>query len=189
MMRPAPDPMFRPACGDDFAAVADLMNRYAAVNLTADQRGQGFLLATFTPAQIEAMHRALGVVVALVGDEVVGCLCGADLGSAALPPPAARMVALMPDWALDGVSFRSRQTFLYGPVCIDANFRGRGLLRGLFDALLLLAQPRFDSGIAFVARSNPHSLGVHRDGLGMEPVGEFEFAGEQLIALAFVVGR
>ena len=188
-MRPAPDPVFRPARGADFAAVADLMNRYAAVNLTAEQRETGFLLATFTPAQIEGMHRALGVVVALVGDEIVGCLCGADLGSPALPPPAARMAALMPDWLLDGVSFRNRQTFLYGPVCIDAKCRGRGLLQGLFDELLRLARPRFDSGIAFVARSNPHSLGVHRDGLGMKPVGEFEFAGEQLIALAFAVQR
>ena len=42
-------------------------------------------------------------------------------------------------------------SFVYGPVCVDRRFRGRGLLRGLYRTLLSAVADRFEIGVAFVA--------------------------------------
>ena len=46
---------------------------------------------------------------------------------------------------------------------------------------------RFEVGVAFVARNNPHSLKAHVAGLGMAEVGEFEVKGSVYVILAFKV--
>lgn len=77
------------------------------------------------------------------------------------------------------------RVFIYGPVCIDRAYRGRGLLRGLYETLRREVAGRYDIGVAFVADDNPRSLRVHVDGLGMGDVGEFVFWGKQYHILAF----
>jgi hypothetical protein len=44
---------------------------------------------------------------------------------------------------------------------------------------------QFEIGVAFVARTNPHSLQAHVQGLGMSEVGDFEVKGNVYAALAF----
>jgi len=39
--------------------------------------------------------------------------------------------------------------------------------------------------VAFVSRSNPHSLQAHVGGLGMTAVGDFEVKGNAYVILAF----
>src|SRR6266545_2342785 len=78
-------------------------------------------------------------------------------------------------------------SYIYGPVCIDRNYRGRGLLRGLFEAQKKELAGQFEIGVAFVSRSNPHSLTAHVDGLGMAEVGDFECRGNIYATLVFRV--
>ena len=46
---------------------------------------------------------------------------------------------------------------------------------------------RFEVGVAFVSRTNPHSLHAHVVGLGMTEVGDFELNGNVYAILAFRV--
>jgi hypothetical protein len=91
------------------------------------------------------------------------------------------------------VTFQERtladqKSFVYGPVCVDRAYRGRGVLRGLFRTLLGEIAARFDAGVAFVAEANQRSLAAHVAGLGMDDVGEFEFKGKRYRILAFGAG-
>jgi len=70
-------------------------------------------------------------------------------------------------------------------VCIAREFRSRGLLRGLFKALKKSLADQFEIGVAFVSRSNPHSLQAHIDGLGMSEVGDFECGGNVYVVWPF----
>jgi predicted GNAT superfamily acetyltransferase len=76
-------------------------------------------------------------------------------------------------------------SYIYGPVCIARQYRGRGLLRGLYEAQKKDLGARFEVGVAFVSRSNPHSLRAHVNGLGMMEVGDFQVAANRYVALAF----
>jgi len=178
-------PIFRRATGADFAAAAALMNSYYVDRLSPAERQEGYLLATFTGEQLAAMDAACAVLVAHVGESLAGCLCSADLGAASIPPPAKALRSFLQGIDPDGELFADDSTMLYGPVCIDRAYRGHGILRGLIDRLRGLAESRFTTAVAFVSSSNPKSIAVHRDGMGMTVHGEFLFAGERLVALSF----
>jgi hypothetical protein len=79
----------------------------------------------------------------------------------------------------------SFKSYIYGPVCIGRDYRRRGLLRGLYEAQKNDLAGRFDLGVAFVSRNNPHSLQAHVAGLGMCEVGDFEAADNIYVVLAF----
>jgi predicted GNAT superfamily acetyltransferase len=85
----------------------------------------------------------------------------------------------------DGKPLSSYSSYIYGPVCIDRTYRGRGLLRGLYEAQKQDLAGKFDVGVAFVSRSNCHSLNAHIAGLGMTEVGDFELKGNVYVILAF----
>ena len=85
----------------------------------------------------------------------------------------------------DGKPLSSYNSYIYGPVCIDRAYRRRGALRGLYAAQKQDLAGQFDVGVAFVARSNPHSLNAHIAGLGMTEVGDFELKGNVYVILTF----
>ena len=72
-------------------------------------------------------------------------------------------------------------------MCIDRAYRGRGLLRGLYEAQKRELAGRFEIGVAFVSRSNPHSLKAHVAGLEMKEVCDFELKSNVYVILAFRV--
>jgi hypothetical protein len=93
----------------------------------------------------------------------------------------AKMLDTYPLVRFDGKPLSSYNSYIYGPVGIDRAYRRRGALRGLYAA----QKQQFDVGVAFVARSNPHSLNAHIAGLGMTEVGDFELKGNVYVILAF----
>lgn len=154
-------------------------------NLAEEERRDGFLSAIFTPQQVAAMAADLGITVALNGDVVAGFVCAFrndfDHGS----PVVAKMIASYGDVKFDHRPLTSYSTYAYGPVCIDRAYRGKGVLRGLFEAQKQDLAGQFDVGVALIARNNPHSMQAHVAGLGMTEVGEFEVNGNVYATVAF----
>lgn len=178
---------FRRAEARDFAGILALQSANFIGNLSAEERREGFLSAEFTLEQVAAMAGDIGIVVASDSGSVLGYLCGFrcdfDHGS----PVIAKMLECFDRVRFEGKPLGAQRSFIYGPVCIDRARRGRGLLRGLYEALKREVAGRYDVGVAFVARSNPHSLRAHVAGLGMAEVGEFEVKGNVYAILAFRV--
>ncbi|HWP58026.1 MAG TPA: hypothetical protein VNL14_09080 [Candidatus Acidoferrales bacterium] len=178
---------FRRAEPRDFPAILALQSANYVGNLSASERAEGFLSAEFTPEQIAALASDIGIVVATESDSVLGYLCafrpGFDHGS----PVLAKMLETFPSTRFEGRPLSEYKTFVYGPVCIDRPYRGRGLLRGLYETLKRRVAGRFEVGVAFVARDNPRSLQAHVAGLGMAEVGEFDVKGHVYATLAFKV--
>lgn len=178
---------FRRAAPEDFPGILRLQSANYIANLPFEERREGFLSAEFTPGQIAEMAVDPGIIVASNAGSVLGYLCGSrcdfDHGS----PVLAKMLESFDRVRYLGRPLRTYKTFNYGPVCIDRSQRGRGLLRGLYQALQREVAGRFEVGVAFVARDNPHSLTAHVDGLGMAEVGEFEVKGSLYVILAFKV--
>lgn len=178
---------FRRATAGDYSAVLRLQSANYIANLTPEERKEGFLSAQFTPEQVAEMGQDLGITIAVVDGEVAGFLCAFRREFQTGSPVIARMLE-----AYDRVQFQAKplsrsNSYIYGPVCIGRDYRGGGMLRGLYKAQLADLAGRFDVGVAFVARNNPHSLQAHVAGLGMTEVGEFEVKGNSYVILAFPV--
>ncbi|HWO43135.1 MAG TPA: N-acetyltransferase [Candidatus Eisenbacteria bacterium] len=181
------DVQFRRAEPGDFPAILRLQSANHIRNLGPDDRRFGFLSAEFSPAQISAIAADLGITVGVTGETVAGFLCAFRREFEHGSPVIAAMSAAYDRVRFDGRPLASFNSYIYGPVCIDREFRGRGLLRGLYDAQLRALAGRFEIGVAFVSRDNPHSLNAHVLGLGMFEAGEFELGGKSYVILAFRV--
>ena len=176
---------YRPARGKDYPAILDLQSANFIANLSDAERKQGFLSAQFTAQQTAQIAEDLGIMVAVVDSRVGGFLCAFrkefDTGS----PVIATMLGSYDRFSFQGKPLSSLSTYIYGPVCIGREFRGRGLLRGLYEAQKQNLAGQFDIGVAFVSRNNPHSLSAHVAGLGMIEAGDFEVKGNSYATLAF----
>ncbi len=176
---------YRRAKPEDYPAILHLQSANFIANLGEQERRQGFLSAQFTLEQTGQIAEDLGTMVAAIDNSVVGFLCAFrkefDTGS----PVIAKMLESYGRLSFQGKPLSSLSSYIYGPVCIGRESRGRGLLRGLYEAQKKDLAGQFDIGVAFVSRDNPHSLSAHIHGLGMAEAGDFKVKGNIYATLAF----
>ena len=73
--------------------------------------------------------------------------------------------------------------YVYGPICVSAEERGKGVAQAMFAELQRLLPGR--EGILFIRRDNPASLRAHAS-MGMHEVAGFVFNGNDYVALSYV---
>jgi predicted GNAT superfamily acetyltransferase len=178
---------YRRATPADYDQILALQSANYIANLSEEERKEGFLSAQFTPEQTVQIAEDLGTTVAVVDKQIAGFLCAFRKEFQTGSPVIAEMLRSYDRLAFEGRPLSAYQSYIYGPVCIGREFRGRGLLRGLHEAQKKDLAGKFDIGVAFVSRSNPHSLSAHVAGLGMTEVGDFEVKGNVYVTLAFRV--
>lgn len=178
---------FRRARPEDFSAILRLQAANLIGNLKPEDRLDGFLSAEFSRQQIAEMASEIALLVASDQAQVFGYLCTYSCNYGKQFPILAAMVQSFDRVLYQGMPLSSYNSFIYGPVCIDKSYRGRGLLRGLYEMLLREVAGKYEVGTAFVSKDNPHSLAVHVKGLGMSVTGEFEFHDRSYDILAFSI--
>jgi predicted N-acetyltransferase YhbS len=165
---------FRPLRDQDLPGVLALQEANLHANLGDAERADGFLSARFDPEQLTAMGAQVGVLVAADGERVAGYACASEVDYNRRFPLLAAMIDALPRLRYQGRTLDQTRCFVYGPVCVDRAWRGRGVLRGLVAALRRHTAGRFDCGVAFIAQDNPRSLAAHVHGLGLIEAGGFE---------------
>ncbi len=184
---PASKLHFRRALPADYPALEILLNAFYIGNLsTGDARADGFLSAPFTQAQIAGINEGLGALVAVEGDAVLGFLGLSESDALASGPVTQAMAAAMQRTTFDGRPLAACKTFIFGPIAIARQARGRGIFRGLYRAMWnLLDQARYELGLAFIAQNNLRSLTVHREALGVVVLSAFDCGDEAYWLVAY----
>jgi predicted GNAT superfamily acetyltransferase len=177
--------VFRRAQPPDYPAILRLQSANFIANLSQEERNEGFLSAEFAPGQVAEMAEDLGTTLATSNGEVLGFLCAFRKEFGHGSPVIAKMLDTYDLIRFEDQPLSTYSSYIYGPVCIRRDYRRRGLLRGLYQAQKQDLAGQFDVGVAFVSRSNPHSLDAHIAGLGMTEVGDFELMGNVYVILAF----
>ena len=171
----------------DYLAILRLQSANFIGNLSIEEQKEGFLSAEFTSQQVTEIAEDLGTTIALSDKAVVAFLCAFRNEFNHGSPVIAKMLESYDRVEFNGKALSSYISYVYGPVCIDRAYRRRGLLRGLYEAQKQELAGCFEVGVAFVSRTNPHSLHAHVAGLGMTEVGDFELNGNVYAILAFRV--
>jgi L-amino acid N-acyltransferase YncA len=134
----------------------------------------GTLSARMPRAFFAASLDGLPVIVARRDGRVVGFL----VSSPKHPPPEAPIMrAMLRAWPGDD------DAYVYGPICVAAEERGRGLAAAMFAALRGLLPGR--EGVLFIRSDNAASLRAHAK-MGMRQVASFEHGGAEILVLAYV---
>jgi hypothetical protein len=181
-----PHIQYRKATPADFEGILLLQHQNLLTTLQGEDLSQGFLSIEFTREQLHKINSELGIFVAVQGKAVIGYLMAETAEFAVASPLISNMLKRIKDVVFDDVPL-SCCFFVYGPVCIDRQSRGQGILEGLFGIMKEALGADYDVGIAFVSQKNPRSLQAHTAKLGMRVIDEFEFGGERYSTLAFRV--
>jgi L-amino acid N-acyltransferase YncA len=133
----------------------------------------GTLSARMPRAFFLAALDGMPVIVARRDGRVVGFLVSAPKQ----PLPEAPVVrAMLRAWP------GSEHAYVYGPVCVAAEQRGRGVAGAMFAALRALLPGR--EGVLFIRSDNAASLRAHAK-MGIRQVASFEHAGATMLVLAY----
>jgi L-amino acid N-acyltransferase YncA len=116
----------------------------------------------------------LPVIVARRQGRVVGFLVSSPKHP---PPEAPARRAMLRAWP------GADDAYAYGPVCVAAEERGRGVAAAMFAALRALLPGR--EGVLFIRSDNAASIRAHAK-MGMRQVATFEHDGETMLALTYV---
>ncbi len=113
------------------------------------------------------------VIVAVRDEGIVGFLVSANFSAHAHVPIVQ---------ALRRAYVGTARSYLYGPICVAAHERGRGLASRMFAALRRQLPGR--EGILFIRRDNAASLRAHAK-MGMAEVAVFKHAGTAHAVLSY----
>ncbi|MCX5320360.1 GNAT family N-acetyltransferase [Streptomyces sp. NBC_00120] len=178
--------MYRWATEADAPAMAALFAANHREALTERQRDeQGFVQGGFDAATLRSMAAAGTLLVADDDGQVAGLLALAGPDELPAPPPVVGLLAVQDTLRWEGRPLSEVRWLLYGPVVVDAAYRGRGVARGLFT--VEAAAARADAVVAFIESTNRPSWRVHVDGFGMRLLGEYVVDGRTYSAVAAAV--
>lgn len=133
----------------------------------------GSLSASLPRSRIVAMMSDMPVIVARRNGRTVGFLMTSERAASTDIPIIQAMLVAYPGTAT---------AYVYGPVCVDAEERGKGLAQAMFTELRRL-EPRRE-GILFIRRDNKRSLRAHEK-MGMREVADFVFGGADHVVLSY----
>lgn len=153
-------------------SIGDLDGIVALQAANQPERG-GTLSACLTPARIAEMMSEMPLIVARRDGRVAGYLMTSTREMNADVPVIKAMLAAYPGTA---------DAYVYGPICVEAEARGKGLAQAMFSELRRLVPGR--EGILFIRRDNPASLRAHEK-MGMREVAGFVFGGSEFVVLSW----
>lgn len=161
----------------DFQQMADLNNRNMISVLNEAEKADGFLSASFSVEQFKTMDDDLCVICCVDDDKVCGYVCASSIEVNKSIPLVAAMIDNFSQIAYQGKLLAEYHSFIYGPVCIDKDYRGKGILANIFKKMFeVLAEesPQLELLTVLISTENQRSINAHKK-LGMETVGQFEF--------------
>ena len=142
---------------------------------TANQPERGGTLSASLPrSRISKMMRAMPLIVARCSGRITGFLMTSTREMNADVPIIRAMLAAYPG---------ATDSYVYGPVCVSAEERGKGLAQAMFAELQRLLPGR--EGVLFIRRDNAASLRAHAK-MGMHEVADFVFNGNDYVVLSYV---
>ena len=136
------------------------------------ERG-GSLSANLPRFRIAEMMREMPLIVARRSGRIVGFLM---TGTRAMTTDVPILSAMFAAYA--GAS----DAYVYGPICVTAEERGKGLAQAMFSELRRLAPAR--EGVLFIRRDNLASLRAHEK-MGMREVAGFRHEGVEFAVLSY----
>jgi GNAT superfamily N-acetyltransferase len=145
-----------------FDQILALQQRNLLAVVDPDERAtQGFVYARHTRALLEAMAAELPQVVALDGGRVVGYTLAMPASMREAIPQLVPMFEQFDRTRWRGRVLSAYRYMVGGQVCVDHGYRGRGLMRALYQECRRRLPPDYELCVTEVSERNAVSLRAH----------------------------
>ncbi len=183
-------PQYKIANLQNIEGVLALQEKYQVDTINEEDKKDGFVTTPFTYNQLkELILNERGLFIAEENSEIAAYTMSASWEYWAEWPMFKFMLQELPKLTYRDMRLTTKNSYQYGPICIDKAYRGTGLLESLFDFSRQQMADKYTVMLTFVNKNNPRSLEAHTRKLKMTIINEFEFNGNKYYELAYETSR
>lgn len=175
----------RIATTHDIHQVMALQKQNLFANLSELEREDGFVTTPFTYAQIREIIGQKGLFVTEIEGNIIAYAFAGTWKYFSQWKIFKVMIASFPKLIFDGKRINTQNTFQYGPICIEKNHRGNGVLESIFEKMRLEMIKKYPISITFINKENKRSLFAHTQKLNWDIIDEFKFNNNTYLTLGF----
>lgn len=177
---------FKIAQLSDIDKILALHSKYQIATIKEEDKKDGFVTTAFSKEELQdIIEKEQGIFIAIEDDKVVGYVMAASWQYWSAWPIFAYMIQYLGELEYLGEKLSTENSYQYGPVCIDKDFRGSGLFEKLFHFALKQMAKRYKILVTFINKINHRSYAAHTKKLGLEVIQEFEFNNNNYYELVF----
>lgn len=156
--------------------VLKLHYKYQVDSIAEEDKAGGFVTTPFTKEQMaDLIENENGLFIAKKDGVVVAYAMAASWNYWSVWPMFEFMIKNLPSLEYHGQTLSTKNSYQYGPICIDKSVRGTGVLEKVFEFAKNRMSERFPILVTFVNKTNERSYQAHKRKLGLEVIQEFEF--------------
>ena len=182
--------IYRNATIEDIPQIQALQQAYHISSIREEDKKNGFVTTLITAEQLqELIERENGISLACDGDVVAGYAMAGSWDFWSKWPLFVQMIADLPNITYCGQTLSTRNSYQYGPVCIDIAYRGKGVLESLFQFSASQMSSRYPILITFINQVNERSFAAHTKKVGLEVIKTFSFNGNHYYELGYETSR
>ncbi|HIP45163.1 MAG TPA: GNAT family N-acetyltransferase [Sulfurospirillum arcachonense] len=171
---------------DDIDSILKLHFMYQVDSIEQEDKKDGFVTTAFTHEQLSNLiTKEQGLFIAIENDEVVGYVMSASWEFWSIWPMFVQMIKDLDSLEYLEQKLTTKNSYQYGPVCIDKKYRGSGLLEKLFDFAREHMSKKYPILVTFVNKINPRSFAAHTKKLGLTVIKEFKFNNNSYYELVY----
>ena len=147
-------------------------------------KSEGYVTAVHTLDLLTKMNQPHPHIIAKIGEEVIAYALVMRREFSRSLPILIPMFENIDAINYDGKFLGESNYFAMGQICIKKGFRGKGIFKGLYDAMKKEYANQYDYVITQIATRNPRSVRAHEK-VGFKTILEYEMLGveEWLIVL------
>ena len=170
----------------DIEKVLELHSKYQIDSIKQEDKKDGFITTAFTKEQmIDLITLEQGLFIAVENEKVVAYVMSASWKFWSRWPMFAFMMEDLPNLEYLGQKLTVQNSYQYGPVCVDKEYRGSGVLEKIFDFARENMAKRFPILVTFINKINPRSYEAHTKKLKLEVIKEFSYNNNNYYELVY----
>jgi len=177
---------YRNATLKDIPEISKLQQKYNVLTISEEDRPNGFVTTLFSEEQFkDLIEKENGLAIACDGDKVVSYVMAASWQFWSAWPLFQHMIKDLPNTKYLDQVLSLENSYQYGPICIDKDYRGTEVLANVFEFSRIQMNKRYPILITFINHINPRSYSAHTTKLGLDVIKSFEFNNNQYYELGY----
>mgnify|MGYP001179147263 FL=1 len=180
------DMIYRNAVIKDIPAISELQKKYHIATISEEDKPDGFVTTLFTEEQFrELIEQENGIAVAYDGDKIAAYAMAASWEYWSKWPIFQYMIEDLPNIEYMGQILSVKNSYQYGPICIDKDYRGTEVLPKIFDFSRIQMKNRYPILITFINHINTRSYNAHTKKIGLDVIKSFVFNNNNYYELGY----
>ena len=147
---------------EELLQIVDLSRQNQKINITEDEiNKEGFTSWSYSLELLQKMHKLHPSVIVKDGDKVVGYALVAFKEARNFHPDMEVMISLVDKVIYNDKPLSSYRYYVMGQVCVDKDYRGKGVFSMLYEKHKALFEHQFDFIETEISTSNKRSVRAH----------------------------